>query len=140
MKRDSNMLIFLGQEAQSNYINLPDDDPKVVENMIRYFYLLNYEPDKDSGLYIAQTNYGTYPVAADLNIDHAVDFEVCAKIMRLQHALPGLHIPPLIGLKMLIENNFDENHARNQLFRTQLQANVVYDCALAKQWAEKLAM
>lgn len=92
---------------------MPDDDAIVVKKMLEYFYLLDYESDKESGLCIVETDRASHSAATDLAIDEVEDPHVRDNIMRLQDWLP--HHGVRACLEALTQNNLNYNHTLHEL-------------------------
>lgn len=92
---------------------MPDDDAIVVKKMLEYFYLLDYESDKESGLCIVETDRASHPAATDLAIDEVEGPLVRDSIMRLQDWLP--HHGVRACLEALTQNNFNYNYTLHKL-------------------------
>ena len=92
---------------------MPDDDAVIVKKMLEYFYLLDYEPDKESGPCIVETARASHPAATDLAIDEVEDPRVRDNIMRLQQWLP--HHGVRACLEALTQNNLNYDYTLHSL-------------------------
>lgn len=128
------MLTGRYQEARSNCIDLPDDDPMLVKKMLDYFYVLDYESDEDAGLSMVETDGTGSTPATDLTIHDVIR----GMVMRLQRAL--IYRCERECLEALTENNFSYDDALLSLQRGDTGDAVQKDPKQAKQGAENSVM
>ena len=95
---------------------------EVVKKMLNYFYLLDYESDKDTGLYITETDRAAHPTATDLAIDHIEDPQTRDKIMRLRQTFP--HFGVQVCLEALTQKNLDYDGAVHSLIIKDTQGMI----------------
>ena len=86
---------------------------EVVKKMLNYFYLLDYESDKDMDLYITGPDRAAHPTATDLAIDQVEGPQTRDKIMRLRQTFP--HFGVQVCLEALIQKNLDYDGAVHSL-------------------------
>ena len=99
-------MLMCFQETQKNCIDLPDDDAGVVKKMIDYFYLLDYESDKDTGLYMVDTEPAA---AADLAIEDIEDITTRSRTVILWQSFSQCDVRKCF--EALTENGLDFNLA-----------------------------
>ena len=88
--------------------------------MIDYLYLLDYEPDEDTGLRLVEPDLTTRPIAPDVGIDAINDIKTRAKISHLLLYFP--HHGVSICLRALFDSKFNFFGAVEVLKREDIQA------------------
>ncbi len=86
MNLPQNMLNLSMQEAKSNIIDLPDDNPELVKKMLEYLYSLDYAVGTDMTIYVDSIDFqGGASPATSLDEEEVGDFPTQS---RTQQTLP----------------------------------------------------